>query len=193
MEGNKTNYTDEELINMLFESERSEHIAISYILRKNSLAISKSIGRFIRNQEDINSIKNEGLVILISNIRALKFKGDSSIHTYYVGICKILSKRWKSTSTKHGQRKDSLELIEEQGEFSQLIEKFEKQNENAERLKLIYALITEKCRSVLELWARGYKMEEIRIRLGYKNTQIVMNKKNTCLKNINKQLQERKL
>lgn len=178
---------------MLFESDRAEHIAISHILRKNSLTISESIRGFITNKEDVDSIKNEGLVILISNIRALKFKGDSSIHTYYVGICKILSKKMSTTAIKHRQRNDKLELIEGQGEFSQLIENFEKQNENAERLKLIYALITEKCRNVLELWARGYKMEEIRIRLGYKNTQIVMNKKNTCLKSISKQIQEKKL
>ena len=71
-----------------------------------------------------------------------------------------------------------------------MIENFERQDENAKRLKFIYGLITEKCREVLDLWARSYTMEEIRDRLGYKNTQIVMNKKNTCLKRISQQLKK---
>ena len=37
------------------------------------------------------------------------------------------------------------------------------------------------CQKVLRLWAQHFSMTEIANELGYKNSQIAMNKKNRCL------------
>ncbi len=177
---------------MLFANARTENTAIQFILWKNKKIIIKALHHNNRNKQDINTILNDGLIILINNIKKLKFKGDSSIHSYYIGICKILSKKLSTKKMKLSQESEQLDHHQEKGELSALVENFERLNANKERLKLIYSLVTEKCIKVLDLWARGYNMEEIRVQLGYKNTQIVMNKKNSCLKRIHKQLEERK-
>ncbi|MBL4707319.1 MAG: hypothetical protein JKY48_02620 [Flavobacteriales bacterium] len=181
-------YNDKELVEMLFDTERTETLAINYILEKNKHYVSKVILTSNGTQGDINVVLNEGLVILINNIRDLKFRADSSLHTYYVGICKLLWKKLQTKNILYLKRNDTLEKHAETGVLSELIEKFEMQNENSKTLNFIYSLITDICRDVLNLWARGYSMVEISNRMGYKNSQIAMNKKNTCLKGIIEQI-----
>lgn len=46
--------------------------------------------------------------------------------------------------------------------------------------------LKDKCREVLNLWAYSYSMSEIAQMLAYSSPQVVMNKKNLCLKELRK-------
>ena len=44
--------------------------------------------------------------------------------------------------------------------------------------------LKEKCQKVLRLWAMSYSMDEIAKKLNMSSSQVVMNKKNLCLKEL---------
>ncbi|MFT6744957.1 MAG: DNA-binding CsgD family transcriptional regulator, partial [Bacteroidia bacterium] len=46
----------------------------------------------------------------------------------------------------------------------------------------------DKCKEVLQLWSMSFSMTEIAEKLDYTSSQVVMNKKNLCLKELRKQL-----
>lgn len=182
--GESKRYNDEEIIKMFFENERTETVAIHYLLQQNRSYVLKFIFKEGGTQRELDTVLNDGLIILINNIRTLKFKRESSLSTYFIGICKLLWKRMKTKNALYTSRNLLTENVPEEETLSVLIDKFEQQNENNVTLKSIYALLTDKCRAVLELWALGLSMDEIKDKMGYKNAQIAMNKKNRCLKGI---------
>ncbi len=55
-------------------------------------------------------------------------------------------------------------------------------------LDILMTNLKDKCKEVLKLWSLSYNMTEIAEKLAYTNTQVVMNKKNLCLRELRKQL-----
>jgi RNA polymerase sigma factor (sigma-70 family) len=176
--------TDKELIKMLSAYGLEESRGINYLLDRNMPMVKKYVYAVGGKDEDVYSVVNDATVILVNNIRKSKYKEQSSISTYFVGICKLL---WKNRQRKQYKRKDRFQAldsvtIENLPEIGSAIDRFEKLNENKTRLERVYSLITGKCKEVLNAWSCGFSMKEIAEKLGYKNSQIAMNKKNTCLK-----------
>jgi len=177
-------YSDSELVELLFKNERMETVAIKYILERNKTFVYEWVQSNNGSWDDGSEILNKGMVILINNVRNEKFKNQSSIHTYFVGICKLLFRNILKKQAIHNSRYLELSTIQDSGIISSQVDQYENLQENKMKLMQIYELITDKCKLVLDLWSRGFSMEEIRVNLGYRNKQIVMNKKNTCLKRI---------
>lgn len=183
--------TDKELIYMLSTTGLQESKGVDYLLHKNLPIMRKYIYIGGGTDEDAYTVINDAAVILITNIRKNKFKGQSRVNTYFVGICKLL---WKNRLHKHYKRLEKVQDIDNKDlenfpELNSAIERFEKLNENKVRLERVYGLITGNCKNVLSAWAAGYSMKEIAIKQGYKNAQIAMNKKNTCLKAVIQRIQ----
>jgi len=176
--------SDKELIKMLSAYGLQESKGIRYLLNRNLPMVKKYVYSAGGKDEDVNTVINDATVILVSNIRKDKYRAQSTLSTYFVGICKLL---WKNRLRKHYKRKERFQplessILENLPEITNAIERFEKLNENKTRLEHVYSLITGKCKEVLTAWSSGYTMREIAAKLGYKNPQIAMNKKNTCLK-----------
>ena len=145
--------------------------------------------KFITNRkgtlEDAEDVFQEGIAELVINIRTDRFKGGSTITTYLYAICKnIWFKKFRKT-----ERKEKVQLsivrdeIDEAGPEIQLI--------GEEQKTLVLSLFDHlkmKCKEVLYLWALNYSMKEIAAKLDYNNDQVVMNKKNLCLKELKEKL-----
>ncbi|PCJ63901.1 MAG: hypothetical protein COA58_14820 [Bacteroidetes bacterium] len=177
---------DDDLITMLFESEMQETRAINYLINRNLPTVRKFIFAYSGSTTEVNTVMNDATIILINNIKNGKFKNDSTVNTYFVGICKLIWKNYlkKKSSLKYNYSALESKELENIGEIPKAITRFENLNENNVRLNYIFSLITDKCKDVLVLWSQGFCMKEITTKLGYKNPQIAMNKKNTCIKRI---------
>jgi len=176
---------DVELITMILQGNQKMNSAIEYILSKQASKIKDYLMKQNCGKEEAEDILYEGLSIFIMNVRSSKFRRDSSINTYLIAVCKriwykrfnkmMLHKKWKEIETRE------LEIPYEENEIT---------TELTQGLEILMANLKDKCKEVLQLWSLSYNMEEIRDKLGYTNTQVVMNKKNLCLKELRKQLKD---
>lgn len=179
----KGGISDAELIDMIMQGNQEMNSAIEYILSQQANKITGYLIKKNCGKEEAEDVLYEGLSILIMNVRSNKFRSDSSIGTYLIGVCKriwykkfnkmLLHKKWEETEIRE------LEVPYEENEIT---------TELSQGLEILMANLKDKCKEVLQLWSLSYNMEEIRDKLGYTNTQVVMNKKNLCLKELRKQL-----
>lgn len=174
---------DIELIDMIMQGSQEMNNAIEYILSKQANKIKDYLMKQNCGKEEAEDVLYEGLSILVMNLRSGEFKNESSINTYLIGICKriwykkfnrmLLHKKWQEIEIRE------LGVPYEENEITA---------ELSHGLDILMTNLKDKCKEVLQLWSLSYNMEEIKDKLGYKNTQVVMNKKNLCLKELRKQL-----
>jgi RNA polymerase sigma factor (sigma-70 family) len=176
---------DVELIKMIMSGDQEINKAIEYILYRYSDKITTYLMKQNCSKEDAEDVLYEGLSIFMMNVRGEKFQGESSVNTYLTAICKriwfrkfnkkMLHIKWERSETK------GLEEVVEESILSK---------ELSQGLEILMNNLKEKCKEVLKLWSLSYSLEEIKNKLGYSNPQVVANKKNLCLKELRKQLNE---
>lgn len=174
---------DIELIKMIMKGDQAMNSAIEYILSKQANKIKDYLMKQNCGKEEAEDVLYEGLSVFIMSVRSRKFKNESSIGTYLIGICKriwykrfnkmMLHKKWKETELRE------LDVPYEENIIT---------TELSQGLQILMANLKDKCKEVLQLWSLSYSMEEIRDKLGYSKIQVVMNKKNLCLKELRQQL-----
>ena len=64
------------------------------------------------------------------------------------------------------------------------------EKELKEHVSFLLNQLGNACQMVLTMWAKHFSMTEIASQLGYKNSQIAMNKKNRCLGKLREILEE---
>jgi RNA polymerase sigma factor (sigma-70 family) len=162
-----------------------EERAIRYLIQRNYPMLEQFVLQHNGNQADAEDVFQEALTALILNIRRGSFKGDSSIHTYLFAIGKGI---WYKRFRKQTRQRDR-EAIVEMDEVDTVTAEARLLNEEQRHLlKSVFARLREKCADVLFLWASGYSMKEIADQMDYGSAQVVMNKKNKCLKQLHEQM-----
>jgi len=183
----KTETTDVALANNIKAGGRMEENAIRYLIQRNYPLLEQFILQNKGDKADAEDVFQEALTALVVNIRKDRFKGDSSIHTYLFAIGKgIWYKRFRKRNRQR-DRETSIEMEETDTETAEVHLLNEEQNQV---LKQVFGQLREKCADVLFLWASSYSMKEIAERLGYGSAQVVMNKKNKCLKQLHEQMHD---
>lgn len=173
-------YSDLQLIEFICTNNRKEGEAIQYILDKNRKKITSYILKNSGDDADADATLVEGVTHLVFNIRKKKFRGESQLSTYLFSICrgvwlKELKKRKRFIDKEIDDEYNS-ELIDELTPFDHFNDQ-----ELKEEVSFLLNRLGNACKMVLELWAKHFSMTEISTQLGYKNSQIAMNKKNRCL------------
>ncbi len=116
---------------------------------------------------EAEDVFQEAVIIFDRNIRAGKFKGQSNLDTYFVGIAKwywIAQRRKKGKETElnpefHDSQLDSHEHLV-----------FEKDRKNL--LNQALKQLGDRCRLILKLWAQNFSMKEIAFQVDFfKNDQ----------------------
>ena len=174
--------TDIELIEMIMQGSQKMNRAIEYILSKQADKIEGYLMKQNCGKEEAEDVLYEGLSVFIINVRSGKFQNKSSISTYLIGICKrIWFKKFRRMMVH--KKWEEVELNEPDTRY----EENELTTELSQGLEILMTNLKDKCKEVLHLWSLSYNMEEIRDKLGFSNTQIVMNKKifasNNCENN----------
>ncbi len=160
----------EQVMQELYTDEQCRGQALSLLLRMG--------GR----EQDFEDIFQDGIAHLIMNIRKEKFKGESSIKTYLLSICKHL---WMNKSRQQANRKTLLvsqPLASETSTDSP--EDILLYQERRQTLQVLLNKIGDPCRRILSLWSLSYSMDEISQLTDYKNAAVVRKKKHHCLQQL---------
>jgi RNA polymerase sigma factor (sigma-70 family) len=182
-------YSDEALLADLKSGGVKEGKAISQLLKVNKEKIKALVLRSNGSAADAEDILLEGITALILSVRKGNFRGESSIHTYLYAICKgAWFKRFKKYA-KEQDYKRNLAIVEEDAHTPEISLM---QQEQKQMLLKLFDVLKEKCKEVLYLWASAYSMNEIAEQLSYNNSQVAMNKKNRCLKQLHEMIRNDK-
>jgi RNA polymerase sigma factor (sigma-70 family) len=175
--------SDTKLIQMINQGDNAMNKAIEHILTTQAQKIEGYIMQHSGSKEEAEDALYEGLAAFTINVRAGKFNGESTINTYLTAICKgIWFKKFKRMMV-HKKWEDA-ELNKPQNLYEENV----LTRELKTGLDILMTNLKDKCKEVLKLWSLSYNMTEIAEKLAYTNTQVVMNKKNLCLRELRKQL-----
>ena len=169
--------SDSKIVEYLNKGGRNETRAIQQLLDQNRSKISSYVLKNSGNSTDAETVLVEGITELVFNVRKGKFRGDSTLSTYLFAICRSL---WLKSLKKNKRYvdDDNIALMEDSSDSP--LQMFNEQQIKAE-VSYLLSSVGEACKKVLEMWSQHYSMQDISIQLGYKNSQIAMNKKNRCL------------
>ena len=177
----RISFSDQQIVEAIKNSSIEEEKAIGFLMKKNETKIFHFIKGHGGNDADAEDVFQDAVTEMILNIKRKKFQQQSTIDTYLFAICKGI---WYKKFNKQGRditRNEAFFDKEEKVHDPETI----LMNENQEETILgIFDNLKEKCRDVLHLWSLSFSMKEIAERMRYKNEQIVMNKKNLCLREL---------
>lgn len=169
--------SDSKIVEYLKEGGRKESRAIQQLLDQNRSKISSYVLKNSGNSSDAKTVLVEGVTELVFNVRKGKFRGDSTLSTYLFAICRSL---WLKSLKKNKRYADDDGIILMEDSSDSPLQLFNEQQIKSE-VSYLLSSVGEACKKVLEMWAQHYSMSDISVQLGYKNSQIAMNKKNRCL------------
>ena len=169
--------SDSKIVEYLNEGGRKESRAIQQLLDLNRSKISSYVLKNSGNSSDADTVLVEGVTELVFNVRKGKFRGDSTLSTYLFSICRSL---WLKSLKKNKRYADDDAIIHMEDASESPLQLFNEQQIKSE-VAFLLTSVGEACKKVLEMWSQHYSMTDISAQLGYKNSQIAMNKKNRCL------------
>ncbi|MEM6348084.1 MAG: sigma-70 family RNA polymerase sigma factor [Bacteroidota bacterium] len=130
-------------------------------------------------KEDAEDIFQDGIRVLILNIRKDKYSFTGSVEQYLLGICRNLwfgrfreKEKQALIREREAEAGKGWEIDPEQSLISE---------EQKAQLEALLAQLPAACREVLELWQMGYSMKEIAAKVGYKSEGVARKKKHQCM------------
>ncbi len=127
------------------------------------------------NEQDGEDVFQEAIILFDRNIREKRFKGDSSLKTYFFGIIKWY---WWGQWRK---RRPQEELNPTQHESTEEgIEARVMADEKKSFLRKALEKLGERCKQVLELYQLHYSMDEIALEVGFSSPEIAKKEAYQC-------------
>lgn len=137
------------------------------------------------NEADAKDVFTESFIIFERQVRLGKFRGESSLETYFHAITK-----WQWLALK---RKDKhtlgVEHLEKQGSEANP-ENIYISDERKVILHQMISLIGEKCQTLIGLFQLSYSMKEIMERVGYASEHVAANQVRDCREKLKKVMNE---
>lgn len=163
-------------------SQRQRAIRFLYQVNQETL---KKVVAYVRsnsgNEQDGQDMFHEGIIVLDRNVRAGKFRGESSLAGYLYSICRFL---WMNQVRKHGRT----DLREDNSTMDQTeTENPESLSLDEEKKKVLANVLTQlgdRCKKILELWKLSYSMQEIADQLGFSSAAMATKNKYKCHKKL---------
>jgi len=174
-------YTDQQIVQAIETGGRSEDQVIAYMIEQNFGKISSLITSRNGSVADAEDIFQEALAALILNIKKGSFRAQSTLNTYLYSICKGMWYKKFRRYTKERDYKSGL-MIDDRDLDTPEVELLDL--EQKDLLNQLFDQLKTKCKEVLLFWGQGYAMAEIAERLEFSGSQVAMNKKNKCLKEL---------
>lgn len=188
-----TTYTDQQLIEMIQSGDPLRwNQALDYLYSANNFGIRNQIVSYVKKQggatEDGQDICHDAFIIAERNIRDGRFRGQSRLDSYIIGIAKWL---WWN---KQRKQKPILGLdLELSGMIEKSVEEFLLEKEQKEIIEQAIQALPEHCRKVMALNLKGYSNTEISETLNHQNKKQTENKLTRCRQALREILQSIKL
>lgn len=163
-------------------NEKAQNAALKWFCQRSGIRdmATQFLARQGASATDAEEIFQEALIALFRNIKKGQFRGESSISTYFISICKRLY--WKSIG------KNNRELSVEESRFpdeempsrEEWIMKQEIRKEISALVGQLIGKLGGKCQAALQLYMLDYPMERIASDLNYANTQSAKDRVHRC-------------
>ncbi|NRB47574.1 MAG: sigma-70 family RNA polymerase sigma factor [Saprospiraceae bacterium] len=144
-----------EALAFIFKNLEWRKLTIQHVLNKGG------------NQQDGEDVFQEVLILFDRNIREKRFKGDSTLKTYFYATVKWY---WLGELRKRKPQEEFApqhELRQEDSVEARVIS-----DEKKEYLQEALEKIGGRCKEILNLYGKRYSMEEIAERLSYANAKV---------------------
>lgn len=184
-------YTDQQIITAIQDGPDTRDKVFTYLFQNQELK-NKAFGKItkmVTDQEKAEDIFTDSLIELISAVCKNKFRGDSSLSTFFVGICLNQCLQYLDKKKKRSIREKVLN--------EELISQFEKEHQveadfflktqrryQARLTRRIYRQLSDTCRQYFrQKYWQGKKISEMAAENEVKN-QSVKNTLSRCYKKL---------
>lgn len=155
---------------------------VSYMYEHYFEAVMLDIRTNGGNDQDAADIFQEAILILIDKIKSGKFRGDSNIRTFLLGIARNLWLHEKRSRSRRSGRETQFASLEEP-ETSIPDRSF-----SVDETKIIRALfeqVGDICARILQgVYYEKIPMKDLLRRFDYENEQVLRNRKSRCMKKL---------
>lgn len=178
----KAEFTDTGLISSL-QSGLNPDEAIRYLYRTQFKITAAYIRQNSGTAEDAEDIFQEVVMAFIEIIKNDKFRGESSVVTFFYALTRNI---WLNELNKRGKSKLREEKFEKGKETTSLdVNHLIADREIKAELMTLVDKLGETCKKILlAFYFENQTMREILNNLSYENEQVVRNKKYKCLKQL---------
>lgn len=177
--------TDTDLIEAIRCGGNACDQAMAYLYRSYVDRIIQFVVSHQGSPEEAKDVFQDAIISLLTGIREDKFAGQSSLYTYLYAISKNLWYKRFNRSVRADAYRNTLEEGTTAAPDIYLVA-----DDHQRQIHELLGNLKDKCREVLLLWAQKYAMKEIASQLGYRNEQVVRNKKNLCLRELKEQVKQ---
>lgn len=134
------------------------------------------------NHQDAADIFQEAVLIVIDKIKSRKFRGESNVRTFLLGITRNLWLHEKRSRERRSGRETDFSRTEEAQ--SEIVErKFSIDNTNI--IRSLFEQVGELCSEILSgVYYEKMSMKELLSRFDYENEQVLRNRKSRCMKKL---------
>lgn len=183
-------WSDEKIIDAIKKGGADRKSALSDLYRDQVIE-QRIINLVIHrggNKDEASEIFIESIILTDRNIRADKFRQESSLRTYIYAVAKFT---WNNYVRAKRNRRKNVSY-----EYHEIPEQIEHQNpellyledELKEKLKALLELLNEKCRTIIKLWSQGADYTEIAENLGVKAGGALRKQKLVCMRKLKEHL-----
>ncbi len=181
--------SDEELLEAIKSGGTSRQRAIQQMY--NDRQFSERIIQYVKsnsgNYQDGQDMFHEGIIVMDRNIRADKFRQETSLKGYLYSICRFLWMNQIRKQSKMTYTDDNLKMDDVEEETPEVV--FESDEKKNFLRQLIHQL-GERCQKTLELWKLSYSMEEIAEKMGFSSAAMARKNKYRCHKSLLKIIED---
>jgi len=179
-------FTDSGLIQVL-RSDANPDDAIRHLYRTQYNLASAYIKQNSGTEEDAEDIFQEVILVFIEIVKQDKFRGESSIGTFFYALTRNI---WLNELKKRDKSKQREEIFEKsKDEVIMDVSHFIANRELKADLMKVVDKLGENCKKILiAFYFENLAMKEILKSLDYENEQVVRNKKYKCLKQLEQML-----
>ena len=182
---NENSYTNEELKIALRGSEVTQNEALRWIYnqekwRKSVYKLVLDMGGDLTHAKDVFQ---EGMAIFARKVMQGEYKAESTLLTYFVGICRYCSLRKLKKSIHNSQQVSQLPDKEIDSPEDEFIHR-ERSKEQKKVMRYLMSQLKEKCQRILTMYSLKYSMDEIASEMGYGKAQAAKNAALKCRKRL---------
>lgn len=179
-------FTDKEILEAIREGGKKYKLALDQLYGVECHEVFRLVRRNSGSASDSEDIFQEALVAFIANVKAGKFKGESSLRTYLHSIAYY---KWMNELKRRDRHTQYEIMLKRKPDKSENFEEpLLERNFSEECKKLIHNLVDslgQKCQELLDLKFFQYKtFAEIIEIMGYKNEQVARSKVHKCLQSL---------
>ncbi len=155
---------DELIIEMIREGGLERKKVLSNFFKREKLwnTVIQQVIKLGGSTAEAEDVFQEAVIIFDRNIRADKFKGQSNLETYFIGIAKWY---WIAQRRKKGKETELNPELHDSEEESHEHLIFEKDRRNL--LNQAIMQLGDRCKLILNLWAQNFSMKEIALQVDF--------------------------